>query len=216
MSVLCLVWALVVAVWWVGCVVCAFLRADEDRYWDGFLYERFQAPDASRSLRATVGYCLRHARQLEERRDVVPGAKMALAAVRGALDRLEDPPPGRRPWRRGEPRLPAPGAGCPVCVRLAGTQRDALSELAVQLERDPDLARDYARSDGLCVDHLQDVRGNEALAAPTRRALGALAEALERLLDSFDYRNAPADPELVDAWRRAFRLIRGDPGAVRA
>jgi hypothetical protein len=65
------------------------------------------------------------------------------------------------------------------------------------------------------VDHLLEAEDWQPLVAPTERTLFEVSAALERLLESFDYRNAPADPELVGAWRRAFRLIRGDPGAIR-
>jgi hypothetical protein len=94
-----------------------------------------------------------------------------------------------------------------------------LRELDRQLARGGALAEAYAASVGVCVDHVTAARRlgverGDVLEAPTRRALEAAARELDDLLASFDYRRAPASPEMVEAWQRAVPLLRGDPGAV--
>jgi hypothetical protein len=213
-------WAVEEAVRGPGCAVCALLRQDEERYWDGFLYERFQDPDVFRAVRAARGFCGRHTSQLSASRDVVPGATMALAATQGALDLLATRPQ-RRLLRRGAPATSAPEDRCAVCARLRRTQDLVLRELDRQLQRGGAVAEAFDRSAGLCVEHVTAARSlgverSEAIEAPTRRALAAAAEELEALLASFDYRSAPADSEMVEAWQRALPLLRGDPGAIHA
>ena len=209
-------WALEDAVRGTGCPVCALLRHDEERYWDGFLYERFQDPEVFAAVRASRGFCARHTAQLAAFRDVVPGATVALAATRGALDLLASPAPRRR-LRRGTPGPPP----CAVCVRLRGTQDLVIRELDRQLARGGAFAEAYGRSTGVCVDHVIAARSlgverPDELEAPARRALEAAADELQGLLASFDYRNAPADAAMVEAWHRAVPLLRGDPGAIEA
>jgi hypothetical protein len=207
-------WALEEAVRGSGCPTCTLLRQDEQRFWDGFLYERFQDPEVFGEARASLGFCARHTAQLSASRDVVPGATIALAATQGALSLLASPRPRRRLWR-GSSETPA----CAVCARLRRTQDVVLRELDRQLARGGALAEAYAASVGVCVDHVTAARrlgverGDE-LEAPTRRALEAAARELDDLLASFDYRRAPASPEMVAAWHRAIPLLRGDPGAV--
>ena len=209
-------WALEDAVRGSGCPVCALLRHDEERYWDGFLYERFQDPEVFAAVRASRGFCARHTGQLAAFRDVVPGATVALAATQGALDLLAAAPPRRR-LRRGAPDTPP----CAVCVRLRGTQDLVIQELDRQLGRGGAFTEAYGASAGVCVDHVIAARAlgverREALEAPVRRALAAVAAELTDLLASFDYRNAPADAASVEAWHRAVPLLRGDPGAIEA
>jgi hypothetical protein len=211
-------WALGDALAQGGCPVCALLRQDEQQHWEGFLYESFQDAGAPRAARASLGYCARHQAQLEERRDDVPGATMALAAVEGALDRLAaSARPRRRLWKRRHAETERNVAPCPVCVRLAGTQANAIAELTDQLDRGTALAERFAASQGLCVDHLLAAESDagEALRSPTERALGEVAADLRRLLESYDYRHESAAPDLVAAWHRAFQLIRDEPGAIR-
>jgi hypothetical protein len=210
-------WALEDAVQADGCPVCALLRQDEARYWDGFLYERFQDPEVFAAARESRGFCARHTGQLSAFRDVVPGATVALAATQGALDLLASSPP-RRLLRRGS--VP-PDTPCAVCVRLRSTQDLVLKELDRQLARGGASAEAYGRSAGVCVEHVTAARSagverREELEAPTRRALEAAAAELQDLLASFDYRNAPADAAMVEAWHRAVPLLRGDPGAIPA
>jgi hypothetical protein len=207
-------WALEEAVRGSGCPVCALLRQDETRFWDGFLYERFQDPEVFAEARASLGFCSRHTAQLTASRDVVPGATIALAATQGALATLAAPRARRRLWRGSSER-----PGCAVCARLRRTQDVVLRELDRQLKGGGAIAEAYGSSAGVCVDHATAARAlgverSEELEAPTRRALEAAARALDDLLASFDYRRAPASPEMVEAWQRAVPLLRGDPGAV--
>jgi hypothetical protein len=208
-------WALDDALSRAGCPVCALLRQDEERFWEGFLYERFQDPDAFAEMRASRGFCGRHTAQLTASRDVVPGATVALAALQGALDLLAARPARRRRW----PGSSAAPAACLVCARLRRMQDLVLEELDRQLARGGAAAERYAASAGVCVDHATAARTmgfqhRDALEAPTRRALEAAARAMQALLASFDYRERSADPEMVEAWHRAVPLLRGDPGAI--
>jgi hypothetical protein len=108
-----------------------------------------------------------------------------------------------------------------VCTRLQRLQDLVLEELDRQLGRGGPVAETYDRSAGVCVEHVMAARAlgverREEVEAPARRALEATAHDVQELLASFDYRGAPADPEMVEAWRRALSLLRGDPGAIRA
>jgi len=212
-------WALEDAVGRPGCPVCALLRAEEARWWEAFTYEHFQEPEVWWALHGPAGLCRRHTAQLEARRDVVPGATVALAAVRASAERLAAPP-ARGRLRRAAPE-PAPGAGCTACRGLEGLQELALRELDRGLAAGGPLAARFGEAGVVCVDHVVLARGlglarAEELAAPTRRALAVAQEELERLLRSFEHGREAPDARLAEAWLRALELVRGNPGAVRA
>jgi hypothetical protein len=206
-------WSLEDAIRQPGCPICRVLREDERGYWEFFLYEGFQDPDADARLFQSIGYCHRHLAQLAARNDVFAAASLALASIEGALSRVE-----RARLRRGN-GFPRAGDGCPVCANLAGSEESALQALVPLLERDADLAAAYGGSDGLCYEHLGvavAIHGRRAreLLVHAQERLSAHRDALVALVNSFDYRSAPADVELSGAWSRAFRALRDNPGRI--
>jgi len=193
-----------------GCPVCRTLRNAERRYWSFFLHEGFQDPEAALRVARSIGYCRRHADQLELEHDLFAAAKLTRASVLGALEQLE-PKPGRR-------STPAAGSRCPVCRSLVSSEQDALAALGRLLE-DAAFAERYRHSDGLCFDHVglaltRRTQGAGLIRAHARATLDGHEAQLRRLVQSFDYRAKPADAELASAWKRATQALRGDPGRI--
>jgi hypothetical protein len=110
-------------------------------------------------------------------------------------------------------------APCPVCETLQGAEDDYLEAL-VDFADDPQLARAYERSTGLCVPHIVGIvdrhdgkRGVETIVHATREKWRGLRGHLERFVAKHEYRSSePISEREASSWRLAGEVLAGRPG----
>lgn len=194
-----------------GCAVCRMVSDATERHLRYLFHESVNDPETRETLRASVGFCSRHAAEVV-RCCTALGASIVyndMAVVAGRrIDEIA---------RGGKPR---PRTECPVCV----TERDESALYASALAQGVAEAvmRDaYAASEGLCQNYLETVL---EVASPEARAflahqecgrLSSLSTELQLFIRKNDYRFAsePVGAER-DAWLRAMAKIAGTPGPV--
>jgi uncharacterized protein DUF6062 len=200
-----------------GCPVCRVLRSDEERYWDGLLYEGFQDHGVLNAYRAAAGICARHLAQLAARDDHFAAAKLAHASLQGAIDAVQHTKRRGR-WRRPT-ELPRPGRACPVCEALRRHEAHGLDTLTQILDTEHDTHQQFATSDGLCLGHLGlALLGRRPVTDALRERLLTVAAQrtadVQRFLDAHDYRASSLAGDDAQSWRRAFALLQDTPGRV--
>ncbi|MCC6627079.1 MAG: hypothetical protein IT340_06715 [Chloroflexi bacterium] len=187
-------------------------------------------------LRASRGYCARHATIFWQEvrhqlgvaliyQDVVINLIRALEAVdptaASPLDRLMTSLGAPRARAAADADALAPQATCPACDAEADAERRVTAELLHQL-RLTDFLAAYDAGPGLCLPHfrraLADARHNEQITALVQtqlrvwRALHADLTEYIRLQD-YRFRDEPRGPEQV-APGQAIESIAGAPGAA--
>jgi hypothetical protein len=216
-----------------GCPVCRAVEEDGRRHLDAIMYEQVNDPHTRRGLGASWGFCNWHTWMLLE----VPSAKSGAAIIhedllRGLLHRLgrlrDRVPSGprkalarlfRRHRRPTIVELARRRKACPVCAWCAEAETGYLLTL-LRFSDDPQFARAYAKSDGICVPHLLDAvalgAGTPGLSHLFDRTLGKweeLRKDLERFVSKHDYRNQePFTEAEASSYRRAFEAVSGRRG----
>jgi hypothetical protein len=187
-------------------------------------------------LRASRGYCDRHARVFWQEvrhqlgvaliyQDVVINLLRELEAVdptaSTALDRLMTTLGAPRARAAADAAALAPKVPCPACTAEADAERLTIAELLDQL-RQPDFAAAYRASDGVCLNHfraaLGEARHDEQISAlvETQRAAWRTlhADLTEYIrLQDYRYRDEPRGDEQA-APGQAIEMIAGAAGAA--
>lgn len=191
---------------------------------DHFIDEAGQLIETQIAFCEYGGFCRDHAWLFHRRAALsltgVPVARMYEALLRQDISRLSqleralEEPQGRRAARTLLDRR-----GCPACEgaleRLALKTRGLVTAL-----RDEDVRRSYRDSDGLCVEHLDEV-GSDALGSDSSVAAFLIGEhrrrleQLERRLVAYDrtrdYRFAGERTEVdANAWTDVVRSYVGE------
>ena len=168
-----------------GCPVCRYVVETERSFFSWFEIESYSSSAVQAQLRAAMGTCPAHARQLIE--GLGEGHIMTIV-MREALA-------GARSALRDDTKI----GSCPACVAVAAACSRARTFLLDGLQ-DPSLVRLYSEHEGVCLVHLLDAV--QVAPAATLRML------TERLLDGL---NESVGPVLIgllagsdaDAPRRA-------------
>jgi len=138
-----------------GCVVCRLGHDVEIRYIRGVLYSQTTAVNTRAELRDARGFCLYHARQLEEigyALDISIVYQDILMTLRDVLDK---PPLRRAAGRRGRTRLSdalAPQRVCPACAYRAELEAVYVETWLDHL-LDADFIAKVRAADPLCLAH---------------------------------------------------------------
>lgn len=190
-----------------GCALCRYRGQSLGRYLDALYAEGINDIDTLLEVKAAGGLCPEHTRAAVARREPLPTAALYAELLAGDRRLLAGLLQGR-----GRPR----GAvRCPVCAHLLTALRRARFVLLRGL-RDGSLAPAWTGSDGLCAPDFAacwsegDRATRAVLAAGQERALAALAERLQSLIESYDYRfQGERRPEVASSWWRAANQLGG-------
>lgn len=213
-----------------GCPVCTLTRDEMDRYFDHMLYESVNDEELRARLRASWGFCNRHAHSFVK----VIGGSVGIAVIyQDVLTNLLRALDGAQ-WQDGGWRRQGSGARslvdklkprhpCVGCVHQRETERAYARALVKYLGDEraaPELAAAFAGSDGLCWRHLRMALACvrrpgtfETLVNVQQAAWERLRAELAEFIRKNDYRfrDEAMGPE-GDSWMRAIRRVAGEPG----
>jgi hypothetical protein len=192
-----------------GCAICTLVDKACHRHLDNLFYECVTDVGTRRRLRASQGFCNRHA-HLATR---IPNTDSGIAIIyedllRHIIERAET--------RQQPPRLRAAADSCPICETARFNERVFLGELLRWFD-DPELQPKYRSSFGLCLPHLQHALDEftdhprlPALLAAERDKLVALQAELQEFSRKLDYRFAD-EPKGCEqtSWRRVIEKFVG-------
>jgi hypothetical protein len=217
-----------------GCPICTIVQEEVLHYLDMLIHEHVNDLDFRADLRQAGGFCNTHAWWLYSRmkgaalgatimyRDVLNTARERLtqaAASGGTVLRTPKRRRGLGPFAAGPLAQVDPHSDCPACRVRARMEGAFVSTLINNAADDPFLDR-YARSDGVCLLHLDQALVTVRDVGSLRRLLRHQDAIMNRLiaeLDEFqrksDYRfqEEPIGQE-GDAWQRAIELVDGKEG----
>ncbi|MCS7350902.1 DUF6062 family protein [Thermoflexus sp.] len=192
-----------------GCPICRLQREAEKRYLDNLLWENVNDPATREQWAAGLGFCARHAWQLQRLEaqrygdglgnallyeDLLQRVILALEAL--AQEAVGDPPLLHQRLARSFKRSflphanasdPLPGLQgrqrCRVC-RLGEDTAQAYGEWLIEGLGEADVRASYEASDGLCLPHLRMALGRARVRAPEVFGwlAGDAARRLQRLL----------------------------------
>lgn len=216
-----------------GCPVCRCVEEDGRRHLDAIMDEQVNDPDTRRRLHASRGFCNWHAWMLLEAPDAKSGAAIIyedlIRVFLHRVRRLRDRAPSFRARalaglvrRRLAPavvELQRRRKACPVCAWCGEAETGYLLTLLRFID-DPQFARAYAKSEGICAPHLLTAvelgGGTRELARLLDRALATwdeLRRDLDRFVGKHDYRNEePFTEAEASSYRRAFEMLSGRRG----
>lgn len=153
-----------------GCPVCRLALRSVERFFDSLTYENTNDPGIRAELRASRGFCNRHAWQYAEWRDGLGAAIIYRDVLREVLREVDGAPdepmellaraaeqlldPSRNRDRDRLLRALTPARPCLVCQQEGATSRNALDALLRRLD-EPGVASTLAGSAGLCRHHLR-------------------------------------------------------------
>jgi hypothetical protein len=219
-----------------GCPVCALVGRAVRRHLVAYAVEGVNDLAIRDRLRASRGYCARHAQVFWQEvrhqlgvaliyQDVVINLIRALEAVdptaASPLDRLMTSLGAPRARAAADAAALAPQAACPACDAEADAERRVTTELLHQLRLD-DFQTAYAAGPGLCLPHFRralagarhDTQITTLVQTQLRvwRTLHADLTEYIRLQD-YRFRDEPRGPE-QRAPGQATETIAGAPGAA--
>jgi hypothetical protein len=214
-----------------GCVICRLTARDVERFIDSHLYEYVNTPDTHAMMRASRGLCAEHGAHLVEYGASVLGIAILHAAIVDELLKITASSPvasGGAAFARlrGDARKSAssladklePSRACPACEILERGEAAHIRSLVDHLD-EPKLEEAYRASQGLCLSHFRAALRVSSTPANLERLTAvqiAIWENLKGQLDEFarKYDINHADQAMGaegDSWRRAIRLVSGDP-----
>jgi len=223
-----------------GCPVCASTSQAVDHYLDGLIYERVNDPGLRTRIRASRGFCQRHAWGLARHGAALGVAIMMRDALHVLQESLDRPRPKVPSWaerwmnrllRRSRPELIydlAPEALCPACAYEQEVETRLMVTFLGNLEGRDGLFDAYRGSSGFCVPHLRQTlsMAKERHAAEVivnaqkviwRRLEGQLCEQIRK--SDFGYQDEPMGDEGA-SWLCSLEAVSGkgfgaDPGRPR-
>lgn len=196
-----------------GCALCRLSLDAVARYLDGLAYEEANDPVVRDRLRASRGFCPRHAWQIARLNSSALDVAIIYRDVLGEVTRILDGGRAAHRWLLGArargwelaQRL-LPQGPCPACQILAASEDRYLGTLLDHLP-EPDFAAVYRASEGLCQPHL-----DRALHLPALREAGAIL--LETTLRSLHAVPGPGAEAGLDGIRGLAEKLIGAPGGL--
>jgi len=213
-----------------GCPVCHLSRAAVRSHIEGLLHELVTDPAVRLRLRASRGFCSRHAREVLCLRSISLGAALAyrdvIKVLRNAINQIETRKESsqRGPWRRGtlpkarqlRQRLEEEQP-CPVCATEEKTVQHAIDVLLEHICED-EIVEAFRASGGLCLAHFvqaaeraQSEKIFLSLVSLQKECYESLIGELDEFIRKNDYRYQEETMGTeATAWLRAIALLVGE------
>ena len=209
-----------------GCPICRLAQESANRYLDAWKYELFTDVEVRQMLRRSLGFCHAHTWQLAHMGATLQLAQAYRDIITDTSEQLQsgtDAPTAssglfRRIFDTGSPsnkREP-----CPACYQKEQAEIRQINTLRKVL-LDEDFYRQFAASDGLCLEHfrlsselkMSDTPG-DWLALLRQAQLGCLKrldEQLGEMIRKHDYhfKDEARGPEMI-SWKRAAGIVSGE------
>jgi uncharacterized protein DUF6062 len=193
-----------------GCALCGLGAVVAARHLESLAGEHLTDPKVRERLRASLGFCPRHAYQLVASPNYLAVAILYEDFLQRVGHELED-------WAKSHRRWVPP---CPACAFVHQEEEETLRVLAQFLD-DPEMATAYENSSGLCLDHTlrlcrrlkEPARGRVIAAERSRieRLRAELAEVIRK--HDYRYRGEPWGEE-KSAPGRAVAKLAGEPDRI--
>ena len=202
-----------------GCAVCRLGHDVEVKYIRDVLYSKTTSIRSRVELRAARGYCLNHARQLDEIGQALDVSIVYQDILTTLKQALEGPSSRQVTTRRGRKQLSdalAAEIECPACTYRAEMEAIYIETFLDHLA-DPEFVAQVRSADPLCLAHFRQVIEE----GPSAEQFQALREAQiqhwEQLItelgefvrkNDYRYHDEPVGPEGT-AWLRAVDAVAG-------
>lgn len=191
-----------------GCPICIVINQNTTRLIDDLLYERVNDPITRKRIRESLGFCSRHAWQVQEAGDVL-GHSIIYADI---LSTLTDAAQSLGHFESiyTEKQI------CLFCEQEREVEQDCLNKF-IDCFYDIEFQQAYIKSNGLCLPHIQAVlkqtkneKFHKDLLELEKEKLNKLVKELKELTRRFDYRFSKEESgQEKDAWIRAVEKISG-------
>jgi hypothetical protein len=142
-----------------GCVICRLGHDVEVKYIRDVLYGQTTSVETRAELRGARGFCLFHARQLDEIGHALDVSIIYQDIILTLKEILNSPSPRRIAHRRGKKGLAdalAATRQCPACVYRAELEQVYVETLLDHLV-DPDFVVQVRAADPVCLAHLRQL-----------------------------------------------------------
>jgi len=205
-----------------GCPVCFVIKKNVQKYMDDFLYESVNDPGLRKQIKESVGFCNRHAWQLQKFGDGFGLGIVYEDLMRFVLKRLEEADGSSASLKAMLKQLDKDEQNKQSCI-VCKEEKDVESRyISVFLENcdDPELKSAYKNSFGLCLRHLNLAvkknknknLNNEIIAIEIVKFNSLIAE-IKEFLRKQDYRFSKEKfGKEGDSWIRAIEKLIGKEG----
>jgi len=205
-----------------GCPVCFVIKKNAQKFMDDFLYESVNDPGIRKQIKESVGFCNRHAWQLQKFGDGFGLGIVYEDIMRLVLRRLEKAYGSSASLKAILKQLDKDEQAKKSCI-FCKEEKDVEGRyISVFLENfdDPELEFAYENSFGLCLRHLNltikkdknKKLTNEFIAIEATKLNGLIAEVKE-FLRKHDYRFSKEKfGKEGDSWIRAIEKMIGKEG----
>jgi len=131
-----------------GCPVCFLLGKNIHKAMDDFMYEQVNDPGLRETIRNSLGFCNRHARQLQRMGDGLGLSIIYEDLIATILEQIKK----RSKTKRRQNNFPAKSSACLFCKREADIEK-RYSDGLINHFYEPEILNDFKKSDGLCLPH---------------------------------------------------------------
>jgi len=200
-----------------GCAICTLVTKAVASSLNDLLYERVNDPGVQQELRASGGFCHRHAWELCDVGDAMGVGMLYQALLEQAIASLNQPPGSRNALVA---RTKPAATPCPSCRQATETGQRYL-RLFIDVFEDTMFRAALDRSHGLCLSHVQEAltvcrtaQQRTTLITWESTKLSTLLRQLKEFLRKHDYRFVAEGYRTEEAasWLRAVEMFVGQRG----
>ena len=191
-----------------GCPLCYLAKRSASRYIDNLLYEHVNDPQIRQKLRKTMGFCNKHAWQMQKSGEALGISIIYEDLLKVLAAKLEN-----------AKSIRSEGDICPACDQQKMSEK-RYTLIFIENMLDHELLNTYINSFGLCLPHLsmviercKDAKTIKKIKDIELKKIDALIKELEELQRKYDYRFSK---EIIGkegtAWIRVIEKITGKEG----
>jgi hypothetical protein len=204
-----------------GCPICFLVNKTTHKFMDDFLYESVNDPGVREDIKASMGFCNRHAWQLQKFGDGFGQAIVYNDLIKTVLEKLKeiDTDVSIKDLLKKLDSTKPPKKICMFCKGEKDVEERYISVFWESFD-DPEFSFQYKSSFGLCLSHISSVLkkcksaqpGKDLFAIETEK-LSGLIEELKEFMRKHDYRFSKEKfGKEGDSWIRAIEKFIGKEG----